>query len=245
GPLEGRHPDRRPQGGLGERERHGERQVPSPATEQLVGSDAHDDVEIARRTVVAAGTTPSLDTDALTILDARRDAHTHASGPELGSAAMAGRARRLDPDAAAAAGRARLAEGEEALVVVEHAAPATARAHRGCRTGRRSRPVAGVARGLAHDVDRGRHALHGVLERHVQLGFEIGPPLGARAAGAAVASSEYAAEQVAQPSDSSAASRVLEPERVVLAGPRTTRAAGTAEAAEAADAGTEGSEPAD
>src|SRR5437868_6606242 len=83
------------------------------------------------------------------------------------------RARGLHHHAPPLAPRARAAEGEEPLVVVEHTPPVALRAHDRTRSGRGAAAVAGVARHLAADIDRRRHAVHRVAERQVQLGLEV------------------------------------------------------------------------
>src|SRR5690606_33153011 len=100
---------------------------------------------------------------------------------------------------------------------------------------RRARPRAGAgarrARRLARQVDGGRDAAGGVLERQVQLGLEVAPPVGAGApAGprARAGAAEQATEDVAE------VAQVLEPE---AAGPCAGAPAGEtcAHGPEAAD----------
>src|SRR5690606_27237888 len=133
------------------------------------------------------------------VVDASGDAHLHGAGTTLDAGAAAGGARVLDDLAPAPALGARLAEGEVALVVVEHAAPATARAGDRRGAGARAAAVAGGAGGVGREVDLGRDPSDRVEERQVQVGLEVLPALGARAAPAAppTGAREQPAEQVA------------------------------------------------
>src|SRR5207248_3285533 len=107
-------------------------------------------------------------------------------------------ARRVDDRAPPGARGARAREAERALIVGDHARAAARRAgaRRGPRLGPRA--VAHRADGVADDVDRRGHAAHGLVERQVQLGLEVGAPLRARPARRAVATTaEEVAEEVA------------------------------------------------
>src|SRR5207244_4293874 len=92
-----------------------EHEVVAASLVELRGLDAGDDVEVARRRAAEAGLALALELDLRTVLDARRDAHRVALRPPLASRAAAGRARRLDDGAAAAAVRARLLQREQSL----------------------------------------------------------------------------------------------------------------------------------
>src|SRR5207302_9663489 len=104
------------------------REVAALAPEQRVGRDAHDDVQVAGRPAVAPRAAAALEPDALAVLHARGDADLHLPRPALDAAAPARLARLLDDRPPAAALRTGLAEREQALVVVERAPAAAARA---------------------------------------------------------------------------------------------------------------------
>src|SRR5690606_14574158 len=104
----------------------------------------------------------------------------------------------LDDVALAGADRAGLREAEEALVLVEDAAPAALRAGTRRRAGPGPAAVAGRAGGLAGEVDRGGDALDRVVEVEVQLGFEVLAAVGPGAARRARRPPPTAAEQTAE-----------------------------------------------
>src|SRR5690606_7345321 len=108
-------------------------------------------------------------------------------GAVLDPGAAAVDAGRVDGDAAPAAGGARLGEGEEALVLVHDAAPATRGAHQRGGSGLGADALAARAGGLGGEVDRRGDAADGVLEGQVQLGGEVIASAGAGAPGGAAA----------------------------------------------------------
>src|SRR5690606_14239421 len=145
----------------------------------------------------------ALEADALPVGDPGGQADLDLAGPVLDARAPAGGARVVDDVALAPAVGAGLREAEEALVVVEHAAAAALRAGVGRRSGTGSAAVARRARRLAREVDRGRQALHRVLEVEVELGLEVlapvgtGAPAGPACGSAPTPAAEQAAEHVA------------------------------------------------
>src|SRR4051794_69797 len=211
---------------LRERDRHGEREGATADTEQLVRRDTADHVEVAGRTAVAARTAAALQADALAVGDAGGDAHLDLAWTALHPRTMAGRARVLDDHPVAAAARARRAEREHPLVVLDHAAAGALRAHDRRGAGARAAAVAGRTRRVRGQVDGGGDPLDRVGEREVQLRFEVLAALrpGAPARSGAAATEE-ASEDVAQP-----AAEVLGRERVAT---RPAEAAGRAGAAAA------------
>ena len=124
-------------------------------------------------TAVGADGAASLEADALAVEDARRDADLDLAGAVDDPGAAAVLARRLDPHARALAVAARLAEREQALVLVAHAAAAARRADDGLVPGAAPVPPHVRAGGVAGDVDRRLDAVDRVLERQVELGLEV------------------------------------------------------------------------
>src|SRR5581483_12430324 len=109
---------------------------------QLVRGHAHHHVQVTGWTPILAGTAPALDPDALPVLHARRNADLDLAGPVLEPRAPARGARRLHLHARAATPRARLAEREEALVLVPHPPAPAQRADDRRRARRRSGALA-------------------------------------------------------------------------------------------------------
>src|SRR5207244_314356 len=99
--------------------------------ESIVGLHVHDDVQVAGRTAVAAGTAATLELDALPVVHAGGDAHLDLARPALHPGAPAVLARVGDLGAAPTAIGARRAEREEPLVLVDDAATAAGRAGEG------------------------------------------------------------------------------------------------------------------
>ncbi len=183
--LDGRHLDVGPERRLGEGDRHGDGHVVAIAPEHRVWLDVHPHVEVARRAVVTTGCSLALEPDRLAVADAGRDAHLDHAGPGRDAGARAGRAGRVDEHAPPAAVRAGPAEGEEALVVVEHAASVAVGTDPRRGAWRGARPLAVGARHLAHQVHRRGDALDAVEELEVQVGLEVGATLGPTAERAA------------------------------------------------------------
>src|SRR5687767_5870396 len=98
----------------------------------------HGDVEVAGWPTAATRSTPALETQLLTVVDSGLDPHLHLPVASLDAAAPARGTGRLDDGAAATTAGTGAAEGEEALVVVEDAPPATLRAGAGRRARCRS-----------------------------------------------------------------------------------------------------------
>src|SRR5205823_3788190 len=186
---------------LRERDRHGDGEIAVAPAEQRVRFDARDHVEIAVGAAVAARGAATLQPDALAVTDPRRDADLDLPGPQLGAAALAGRARLIDDRACPAALGAHLAEREVALVLVEHAPTAAPWARVWCRPRFGAGAVTRVTGHLAREVDRGGHTLDRAEEGQLQLGLEVGTALragAARLATAAPAAPEQVAEEITE-----------------------------------------------
>src|SRR5690606_12223829 len=115
-PVERRHLDRAAERGGRKADRHLARQILAVAREDRMRPHDDIDVQVARRTAVAARLSLARQPDPVAVVDARR--HLHGQRPDLAhdARARAVRARLLDPGARAAADRARLLDREEALL---------------------------------------------------------------------------------------------------------------------------------
>src|SRR5207249_5456300 len=133
----------------------------------------HHHVEVTRRAPVTPGAAPSLQADALAVVDTGRDAHLDLTRSALDARAPTSRARRLDDHPPARAPGTGAAERERALVLVDHAPAAALRADDGARSRRRARAMAGAAGGFARDVHGGRYAIDGVEERSEEHTSEL------------------------------------------------------------------------
>src|SRR5262249_11396442 len=152
-------------------------EVATGAPEQRVRGDMHDDVEVTARPAISPRTSAALETDALRVVDAGWDAHLHLSRPVLDTSAAARRTRLVDHGTTSRTRRARLAEREEPLVFVKDAAAVALRARVRCSAGFGAGSVTRVACDVAREVDRRRDTVDGILERQVQLRFEVEPSL--------------------------------------------------------------------
>ena len=95
--------DRRAERRLVERDRHLEHEVVAAPLVQLRRLDPRHDEEVAGGRAAPAGLALALELDLRAVLDARGDPHRVALRPPLAAGAVAGRARRLDDRAVAAA----------------------------------------------------------------------------------------------------------------------------------------------
>ena len=164
-----------------------------------MGLDAALHEQVARRATVAPGGAAALQPDALTVGHAGGDAHLHLARPPLDTGPPAVRARVVDDHALAVARGARCGEREEALVVVDDAAPAARRAHVRRRPGLGARAVAHRARRFRRELQRRGDAVDGVGERQSQRRHEVlAPPRPDAPTGGAGAAARPAAEQVAE-----------------------------------------------
>ena len=116
GAAERRHLDLAAERRLGERHRHGEREVVAGPAEQPVRRHGDRDEQVARRAAALARTTLALEPDPLAVLDAGRDADRDAAGAHRPAAAPAVGARVVDDQPPAVAVGARLGEREPAGV---------------------------------------------------------------------------------------------------------------------------------
>src|SRR5688572_4399113 len=80
-PVEGRHFYRGAERGVGIGDRHPRREVATLAPDLRVLTDSDDDEEVTCRPTVEAGAALALESDALAVLDTRRDARPHLPRP--------------------------------------------------------------------------------------------------------------------------------------------------------------------
>src|SRR5262245_18800710 len=120
--VRGRHLDLRAERSLGVRDRDVDDQVRASSMEELGRLDSGDDVQVARRPAVGSDLALPLQPDARAVLDAGRDLDGVSLETTLATGAVALVARLLDHGAVAAAARARLREGEQALALRDDAA---------------------------------------------------------------------------------------------------------------------------
>src|SRR5262249_49274895 len=146
-------------------------------TKQRVGTYVDDDVEIAGRTAVRTGRAAALHANALAVGDADGHANLHFTGAHLDAPAVTRRARLRDDLAATTTPRAHLRERERTLVDCDR----TRAVPLGTRLRHRARRRAGTrargARRVGTETYGRCRAVYCVVERQVQLGFEIGAAL--------------------------------------------------------------------
>ena len=173
--VEGRHPDRGSQRGLGVRHRNGQREVVALAGEQLVLADVHGHVQVAGRATAGSGQALARDPDLGAVLDAGRHPDVDRAGLGRDAAAAAVGARLVDQLAGALAVAARLAEAERALVVADETRARTGRA--GPRRGAGLGAVAatGAAGSRTRQLQRQRLAAHRLVEAQRHLGVGVLP----------------------------------------------------------------------
>ena len=183
---------------LGHRQRHLDLDVVALAREDRRLLHVRDDVEVARRTAVAARLALAGEADPAALADAGRDVDAVALDRPRAALAAAGRARVLDDRAGAAAARARLGDREQALTLALDPAAVAARAD----DRRRARLRAGArARRAALERrhrDRDLRAVDRLLEADRDLRLEVATALGARARRPAAGTSARLAEEVRQ-----------------------------------------------
>jgi hypothetical protein len=108
----------------------------------------------------------------------------------------------LEDLAAAGTPRARLSQGEQALLHGDHPAAGALGTGPGLGAWPRARPAAGRTRTGPRDAKRDRGPREGVLEGDPDLGLEVGPPTGSGPGGAtATGASAEQVEEVSEPSD--------------------------------------------
>src|SRR5665213_621598 len=170
------------------------RHVATTTLESGVRRDVHVDEEVTGWPSLGAGIALALDLDALSVVHTGWDAHIHFARGRLASGAVAGRTGRDDSPAATLTDRTDAGHGERSLVVVEHSSTAAAFAGDEARPRRGATPLAGVARLVARQVHRRRHADDCAAKAQMERRFEIGAALGARATSATEEPSEDVAE---------------------------------------------------
>src|ERR1019366_43905 len=197
---ERRHLDRTAQVRGGEADRHLAGQVAAVALENGVLAYADLDIEVARRTAVAAGFAFAVQADPITGIDSGRHRHRNRLLLAYAALAVALVARIADDLAAALAARTRLLNGEDRLLHAHLALPVAGVA--GLRRGTlgRAGSPAGFAFGQGGNLDFGLDAEHRPLQSELELVAQIGtakrlraPPL---AAGEDIA--EHLAEDIAE-----------------------------------------------
>src|SRR5204863_7184318 len=167
---------------------------------------ARDHVEVAGRAASPARLALAGQANTAAVLHTGRDVDPVALDLLRLARPVAGRARLLDLRAGAAAPRARLRDREQPLPLRLDAAALAARADRRLRAGLGARAVAGGARRRQAHADGHLRALHRLLERDVDIRFEISPALGTRsAARAGAAGAEQVGEDVADPAEAAEA----------------------------------------
>src|SRR5450631_1595311 len=201
GPAMRWHLDLRAQGGLGERHRHGDREVvPGPA-EHRMRRDVHAHVQVAGRAATLAGCALALELDALAVGDTGGDARLDGPGAHRPPAAGAHRARVVDHQPAAAALVARLGERETAQVLALLAGPLAVRADPRHGPGLGAGALAGRAGTFAGQPQADRDAFQRVTERQRGLRLHVGasPRPVLRGTRPPAAAAEHAAEDVSEP----------------------------------------------
>src|SRR5207249_9715790 len=124
--------------------------------------------------------------------DPRGDPHGELAGPPHAPRSVTRMARVFDDAPAPSAPRTRLCELERALVDGDLTRPAALRTRHGRRSRLGARPTTRLARRGAADLHRDRGAMHGVVERDVNLCLEIAPACGLGASPAASAAATEA-----------------------------------------------------
>src|SRR5205823_7897955 len=146
-----------------------------------------------------AGFALALELDAGAVLDPGRDLHGVALRPPLAPRPVAGRARRLDDRAHAAAPRTGLLQREQSLRGRDDPCAVALRARLRRGAGRGAGAVTGVTRELELHRHGRLHAPQRILERHAHLHLDVVAALAAlRLRLRAAAAVEQPAEDVAE-----------------------------------------------
>ena len=167
------HLDGGTESGLGKEDWHGGSKVDSIAGEAFVVLNLHPDIEV---TAGAAGTLPTFAADADDLAGLDPFGYTNGDGLRVRDSpgALAHLARRVDHGPFAIAPATGSAEPKQALILL---GSAFAVAHvAGAGMGADRRAVAAAVRALlaGWDGDRGGDAAHGVEQRNVDFGLEVG-----------------------------------------------------------------------
>src|SRR5579875_159446 len=195
-PVSG-HLDLRPQGQLGDRDRHGYREVVPGAAEHRVRFHVNPHVQVSGPAAVLARCALARDPDPLAVRDARRDPRLDGPRAHRPPAAGARGAGVVDHQAAAAAGGARLGEPEAAEVAALLSGAAAVRADLRHRAGLGAGAVADRAGSLPGQPQRHGRAVDGVAER--QRGLRLHVRAAPRPALGGSATAEDPAEHVTEP----------------------------------------------
>src|SRR6266540_243684 len=224
-PVQSGNVDVRTQGRLRERDGEREGEITSLPTEQLVGRDVHDDVQITGRSARGSRLAAAREPDPGPVPHARRDLHREAARRPDAARAAARRAGVLHDAPGTPAPRTGLRHLEEPLVDADRSQATALGTGEGRRPRLRPRPPAGWAWRGPLDAHRDGGPTHGVIEGNPNLRLEVGAVC-CRSLPSAPAGEH--AEQVAQVAD---VADVAEPEVLEPDPPSSSRAAPTGEAA--------------
>src|SRR6266508_4448204 len=201
-PVQSGNVDVRTQGRLRERDGEREGEITSLPTEQLVGRDVHDDVQITGRSARGSRLAAAREPDPGPVPHARRDLHLDAAR------AAARRAGVLHDAPGTPAPRTGLRHLEEPLVDADRSQATALGTGDGHRPRLRARPPAGGTWRGPLDAHWDRGPTHGVVEGDSDLRLEVGAAYGRPLPPAP--SGEHA-EQVPQVADVTE-TNVLEPD---------------------------------
>ena len=168
---------------------------------RLSGLDAHDDIQVAGRSALAAAFAFAGDAQAVAFVDAGREGHLDLLVFALPAVAVAFRAGVGDDLAAAPAGGAGGGHGEKTLADPDVAAAAAIAAGFRVVPGLASRAVAGVAVLLPLDLDLLFHPEEGFLQGQLDLQAQVAAlarPPALPAARERPAEAEHVAQDVAE-----------------------------------------------
>src|SRR5581483_7625383 len=193
-----RHLDLRPERQLGERDRHGHREVVPRSAEHRVRLHMHPDEQVAGRTAALARRALALELDALAVRDPGGDPRLDDARAHRPPAARAIGAGVVHDEPAAVALVARLGDPERALALALQAGALARRADAWHRTRLGAGSPAGRARPLAGQPQRDGGAVDRVAERERGLGLHVLPAARPVRRRAALPVAEHAAEDVAE-----------------------------------------------
>src|SRR6266516_2477680 len=199
--VQGGHPQRRTERGLGVGHRHGQSEVVAAAPKQVVRVDVDRDEQVAGRAAASAGHALAPDAKPRTVTDAGGYPHVDRAGLRRDARAEAVGAGVVDDLARAAAVAARLAEPERTLVAADESRAAAGRADVWTGAGPGAAAVAGPAGTGSGQLQRKHGAVHGLVEseayRRLDVGASRRPDVALAARGRPAG--EQAAEDVAEP----------------------------------------------
>src|SRR6266516_2334864 len=199
--VQGGHPQRRTERGLGVGHRHGQSEVVAAAPKQVVRVDVDRDEQVAGRAAASAGHALAPDAKPRTVTDAGGYPHVDRAGLRRDARAEAVGAGVVDDLARAAAVAARLAEPERTLVAADESRAAAGRADVRTGAGPGAAAVAGPAGTGSGQLQRKHRTVHGLVEsetyRRLDIGASRRPDVALAARGRPAG--EQAAEDVAEP----------------------------------------------